>query len=191
MNSLHRLGEYDSDEKEDADSTSSGTTLHGCLPSAALLLSGGFSRGSMTEDVCRGPWDEVRRNGIWPTLVYLPIEHNTELEDLRAESIERFKEAMDRSTPGPVDLHQTTKRRKRHRIKADEGAKRVREIYTEGGKKTWHISLSHTATLRCHEVDPVVEILRSDLQGVNPFVCGVSGRFDVLVNAAADKSFCW
>ncbi len=198
MSSLHSLGEYDSDEKGDDGSTSSGTALHGGLPSAAWLLSGGFSGGSMSEDVCRGPWDEVRRNGIWPTLVYLPVEHSTELEDIKVESIERFREAMDCTTAGPVDLHHTTNKRKRCRIKADKGAESVREICpsvreicSEGGKKTWHISLSRTATLRCHEVDPFVEMLRSGLKGVKSFVCGVSGSFDVLVNTAVDKSFCW
>ncbi len=191
MSSLHSLGEYDSDEKGDDGSTSSGTALHGGLPSAAWLLSGGFSGGSMSEDVCRGPWDEVRHNGIWPTLVYLPVEHSTELEDIRAESIEQFREAMDCTTAGPVDLHYTTNKRKRCRIKADKGAEGVREIRAEGGKKTWHISLSRTATLRCHEVDPVVEMLLSDLKGVKSFVCGVSGSSDVLVNSAVDKSFCW
>ncbi len=190
MSSLNSLGEYDSDE-EDADSTSSSMALRGGLPSAARLLSGGFSGGSMSENVCTGPWDEVRRNGIWPTLVYIPIDHCTELEDLRSESIERFREAIDRTTTGPVDLHQTTSKRKRRRIKADEGAESEREINAEGGKRTWHISLSRTATLRYHEVDPVVEMLCSDLKGVKAFVCGVSGSFDVLVNTAVDKSFCW
>ncbi len=191
MSSLRSLGEYDSDENGGNGSTSSGMALHGGLPSAACLLSSGFSGGSMSEDVCRGPWDEVRRNGIWPTLVYLPVAHSIELEGIRAESIERFREAMDCTTADPVDLSHKTNKRKRCREKADKGAEGVREIRAEDGGKTWHISLSCTAALRYHEIDPLVEMLRSDLKGVKSFVCGVSGTFDVLVNTAVEKSFCW
>ncbi|CAM9477318.1 unnamed protein product [Ectocarpus sp. 12 AP-2014] len=149
------------------------------------------------------PW--VRRfpheRGNWPTHVFVPVPNSSAFKSMAEASVSHFRQRLatawrerhGRAEGGEGGRKRTRDDRRRSNEASASSAGKldppevVMNDMDPSGRQ--HLSLSKTAALRAHQIDPFVRGLKEAVKSSRSFTASFVSGYDVLVNEDKTRSF--